>query len=121
MPNQNVVDKIARFENKIYLSSIVWQELLFGVNLMPDGKRKQIFWQYFHHNVLKFPMLVYDKNCADINAKIRANCQKQGKTLSYYDSQIASMGLIHNLIIVTRNIDDFKYIDGLIVENWFEE
>lgn len=69
--------------------------------------------------VALMPMYEYTPKCADIQAKIRAECRAKGKTLSFADSQIASIALFNNAILVTRNVDDFKHIDGLMIENWF--
>jgi tRNA(fMet)-specific endonuclease VapC len=44
----------------------------------------------------------------------------QGRTPSYVDSQIAAIARVHNLILVTRNTDDFADFVDLTVENWFE-
>ncbi len=40
------------------------------------------------------------------------------------DLMIASTAISNNLILVTRNTDDFKpirQISNLMIENWFEE
>lgn len=119
-PNPKVIHNLLIFEQDLYLANIVWQEVLFGVYLMDEGKRKQRFWQFYHDYLLPFPMLVFDKKCAEVNAKIRAIYEKKGKKLPYADSQIASIALTHNLTLVTRNVSDFELIDDLKIVNWFD-
>ncbi|MDO4895833.1 MAG: hypothetical protein Q3971_00610 [Moraxella sp.] len=61
------------------------------------------------------PMYHYTQQCVDIHAKIHAECRAKGKTLSFADSQIVSIALNNHVILVTRNVDDFKAIDGLMI------
>jgi predicted nucleic acid-binding protein len=35
------------------------------------------------------------------------------------DGQIASIAYINNLVLVTNNVSDFQFFDGLKIENWF--
>jgi len=46
---------------------------------------------------------------------------KRGKRIKLADAVIAATALLNNLKLVTRNVDDFKMIDGLEVVNIFEE
>lgn len=118
--NQKVIDNYLANQSKIYLAVTVWQEMCFGYHRMPDGKRKDKIHAFLYEQILALPMLMYDKTCADIHAKMRADCEKKGKTLSYSDSQIASIALAHGLTVVTRNVRDFQAIDGLHIVNWFD-
>lgn len=120
IPNQNVLNKLKQYEYQTNLAVIVWQELLFGVLRMPEGKRKQGFLTFLNDKIARLPLFIYDKDVGDINAKIRSDCEKKGKTLAYSDSQIASIALANDLTVVTRNISDFIAIDGLKVVDWFE-
>lgn len=66
------------------------------------------------------PQLHYTKDCADIHATIRAEAKQLGKTLSYIDSEIASIAIMNNMTLITRNTKDFANITTLKIENWFE-
>ncbi len=44
---------------------------------------------------------------------------RQQKKMSLADSMIAATALVHNIPLVTRNIDDFKHIEGLKLINPF--
>ncbi|SHN92640.1 hypothetical protein BHECKSOX_1185 [Bathymodiolus heckerae thiotrophic gill symbiont] len=37
-----------------------------------------------------------------------------------YDSEIAAVASVNQLVVVTRNTEDFKDFNGLRVENWFD-
>jgi tRNA(fMet)-specific endonuclease VapC len=43
-----------------------------------------------------------------------------GNTLPFADGQIASIAMANDLILITRNVQDFSDITNLKVENWFE-
>ena len=46
----------------------------------------------------------------------------QGKPLSYCDTQIAATAIANGMVLVTRNVSDFKTAKEksfLNVENWF--
>ena len=40
-PNPHVVEMLRRHENQIATATIVWHELLFGCNRLPDSKKRQ--------------------------------------------------------------------------------
>ncbi len=118
--NQNVVEKMMQHRADIRMASTVWHELAYGVAIMPHGKKRQFIYETVYEDFAKIPVFIYDKQCAEIHAQIRANCRKKGKTLAFADSQIASIAMANNAVLVTRNVSDFEGVEGLTVENWFE-
>jgi tRNA(fMet)-specific endonuclease VapC len=42
-----------------------------------------------------------------------------GKMPAFADGQIASIAFCNNLILVTNNVADFQFFDGLMIDNWF--
>ncbi len=117
--NANVSRLMEIHKDEIYLASTVWQELLYGMQIMAEGRKKREISDYLYEGVSKFPVLIYDKQSATIHAQIRANCRKKGKTLAFADSQIASIAMANNAVLVTRNVSDFEGVGGLKIENWF--
>jgi tRNA(fMet)-specific endonuclease VapC len=63
-------------------------------------------------------LLDFDATCADHYARIRAHLEKNGCMIGLHDCQIAATALAHNLIVVTDNLDEFRRVPGLRVENW---
>ena len=41
--------------------------------------------------------------------------------LALYDSEIAAVACVNQLVVVTRNTDDFLIINDLEIENWFDD
>ena len=48
-----------------------------------------------------------------------ANRRQAVKTLELTDMVTAATGLVHDLIVVARNVRHFDHIDGMQIENWF--
>ena len=49
---------------------------------------------------------------------IRYELESIGKMIGPYDILIAATALVHDLILVTSNVDEFSRIKGLKYENW---
>lgn len=124
-PNHLVTDKI--FENIEYsaICSVVWAEALAGVKSMPDGKRKERRWNYWVNHVQRlYEILPFTDFAASVYADLMARLKEKVMTLPKLDLMIAATAISNNLILVTRNITDFKPIQevsNLMLENWFEE
>ena len=122
-PNTNVLTNIQRFEPLCAISAITLQEALFGVELLPDGSRKNRLKEYVEIVKQKFDVIPYDATVAALYAEVVANCNKAGQPRPICDSQIAATALANDLILVTRNTKDFEpiaKITPLKLENWFE-
>lgn len=120
-PNQQLVDEFIANHEHIATAAQVLYELTFGVEQMPDSLRKQKI-AYFLDNVVKatIPILPYDEKAAEWHAKETSRLKKQGINLPFVDTQIAAIAHTNNLILVTRNTDDFRFLHDLKVENWFK-
>ena len=123
-PCQKVFDNLGQYENLCALSSTTWNELLFGVNAMAEGKKKDyIFSKLIDDIQANFPIIQYDNHSAWIHADIRARLKENGRPLDFQDTQIASIAVSNAMILVTRNISHFEPIQEvspLMLENWFE-
>ena len=122
-PNTNVLTNIQRFEPLCAISAITLQEALFGVELLPDGSRKNRLKEYVEIVKQKFDVIPYDATVAALYAEVVAKCNKAGQPRPICDSQIAATALANDLILVTRNTKDFEpiaKITPLKLENWFE-
>lgn len=123
-PDPKVITNIDEKSLFSVICAPVWYELQKGVELLPDGRKKSMLWNYNNDYVRTvYPILPYDEHCATIQADIFGRMIKNGTPVSASDAQIAATALANNLIIVTRNTKDFEPIQkefSLCVENWFE-
>ena len=119
IPNENVVNNINIHKLEIAVATVTIHELLYGCLRLPESRKREILNKYIQESVLSLPILDYDLKSAQYHAQERARLSKIGKIPAYADGQIASIAFSNNLILVTNNVDDFQYFDGLIIENWF--
>ncbi len=60
----------------------------------------------------------FSNEIATIFAKNKAILRKDGIIISDFDLLIGSFALAYNLIIVTNNIEHFRHIPNIKIENW---
>jgi tRNA(fMet)-specific endonuclease VapC len=57
---------------------------------------------------------------ADAAAKIRFDLEKRGVPIGPLDVLIAATALASRAILVTHNLKEFKRIESLEIEDWFD-
>ncbi|WP_341532365.1 type II toxin-antitoxin system VapC family toxin (plasmid) [Nostoc sp. UHCC 0302] len=119
IPNANVLHQLDIYKSEVAVSSVVVHELLYGCLRLPESKRREYLRNYIYESVLNLPVFDYDLKAAQWHAQERARLSQIGKTPAFVDGQIASIAFCNNLILVTNNISDFEFFNGLNVENWF--
>ena len=64
-------------------------------------------------------ILPLDKRAADHAARVRYDLERTGASIGPLDLLIAGTALAFGATLVTNNIEEFKRVAGLRVENWF--
>lgn len=121
-PNAKVMRNLELYAGQYATSSTVWHELQYGVERLPDSKRKESLKAYLvtlENSGL--PILPYDKAASAWFAKERARLAEQGVVATYADGEIAAIAYINQLALVTRNSKDFKHYHFIKIEDWFFE
>ena len=119
-PNLNIVRKLTEHQREIATAAVVFHELLYGCLRLVESQKRQFLLEYINQIPLKMPILSYDPQAAQWHAEERARLSKKvGKTPAFADGQIASIAYSNNLVLVTNNVSDFYFFDGLRIENWF--
>lgn len=121
-PCPAVIDRIERYDGLLAMPSPVWHELLFGLERLEEGRRKRSL-RAFLMEVLapRVPVIPYDDHAAWVHASMRARLEAAGRPLPFVDTQIAAIAISNNLILVTRNLADYKGIQGLALEDWWQD
>lgn len=120
-PSPAVLDRIKGNAASLAISSVTWQEVLYGMFLLPAGKRRDQIEDYLFRRIRPaLPIIGFEERAARWQAEQRASLRQVGKSPSYADSQIAGIAVANDLVLVTRNVDDFADFEGLQIENWFE-
>jgi tRNA(fMet)-specific endonuclease VapC len=118
-PSRLTLQRLAHKGAQCATASVVWNELTYGCERLEPGKRKSELEAYLRAVILtSFPILPYDQEAATWHAFERARQERTGRPGPYVDGQIAAIAAIHDLILVTANVKDFKRFKGLTVEDW---
>jgi tRNA(fMet)-specific endonuclease VapC len=119
IPNANVLHQLDIHKSGVAVSSVAVHELIYGCLRLPESKRREYLRNYIYESVLNLPVFDYDLKAAQWHAEERVRLSQIGKTPAFVDGQIASIAFCNNLILVTNNVSDFEFFNGLNVENWF--
>lgn len=117
-PDQNVLRNWEANRPELVVAAPTWHELLFGIARMPPSERRQLKESFLMELSSLLPILPYDQAAADWHAFERARLVAIGKTPAYVDGQIAAVGAVNQLTIVTTNTSDFAHFTGLAIEDW---
>jgi tRNA(fMet)-specific endonuclease VapC len=101
------------------LMSVVSQaELLVGVELLPNGPRKNEL-RNFYGNLIResAAILPITSEVAEQFASLFVRLRRKGKRIETNDIWIAATAFAHDLVLVTDD-SHFDFVDGLRVENW---
>lgn len=99
--------------NVIAISAVVSHELFYGA--YNSGRPAQNVGVV---DALQFAVLEFDKEDARQSGAIRAFLASRGTPIGPYDVLIAGQAIARNMILITRNIDEFGRVPGLRFENW---
>ena len=97
------------------VSVITLHELVYGA-YKSQAVEKNL--RMAHKMLRPLRKIVFDEDCAEASAKIRAELARQGNPVGLMDTHIAATALVYNLTLVSNNMREFSRIAGLRVENW---
>lgn len=119
-PDPHVIAKLAAHESEFAIPSVVLHEICFGIERLTDSRRRRRLEAYLYDVILPtIPILPHDQNAALWHAKERVRLFSLGCPSPFFDTQIASIAVVNQLILVTRKIHDFSSFHHLVLENWF--
>lgn len=99
----------------IAVCSVVKAELFYGANRSNNPQRTLANQQQFLN---LFGSLPFDDEAAMVYGRIRAYLADRGTPIGGNDLQIAAIALVHDLILVTHNTEEFSRVPGLRWEDW---
>jgi len=118
-PNQRVIDFLAHLKES-YLSVITLHELHYGLQLLPEGQRRNSI-----ANKLQNLLTYYNDYIIPVNqaialqaALLRADAKQEGRIVHLADALIASTARVNNWVVATRNTNDFIDSGVDIINPW---
>jgi predicted nucleic acid-binding protein len=121
-PTRRVTDWLAAQQPaRLFTTTISEAEFLYGVALLPTGKRRtsleqaarRMFAEDFANRVLPF-----DSAAAQAFALIAAARREKGRPIGDFDAQIAAIARSHGATVATRNVADFSDCGIEVVDPW---
>ena len=110
-------------DNLFYISAITVGELKRGIEHLDDSDpRKTKLNAWLDSEILdqyRESIVPYDLEAAMKWGGVMGAAGRSGKTRPELDAQIAASALVHDMVVVTRNVDDMAYT-GVRVVNPFE-
>ena len=94
------------------ISAITVDEISFGVNILPAGRRRDRLARVFAEIVDLFgEPIPFDAGAATASAGCRSRRQMDGLPMSLPDSQIAGVAKSKGFTLATLNVRDFQGIE----------
>ena len=117
-PNAAVAAQLKKRRSKeIFASAVSRYELRYGAALRKDADR---LWSLLQREVLPVATwLPVTQEVAELGGEISADLRRKGRACGDLDPLLAATALVHDLILVTRNVRHFESVQGLALENWF--
>ena len=119
VPNPGVISFLTE-QDELWLASIVVHELEYGLQLLPEGQRRDRLYAS-HAEILagySDRMLPLDRAAAESAALLRAEARRSGRTLDLGDALIAGIAKANDLAVATRNVRDFDGLDVEVFNPW---
>lgn len=114
--SKNVIRLISeKSKNRLYLSSLTIAELAYGVeNSLHVEKNRMALIKF----ISIFNIINFDDSDAVQYGILKAKLKKIGTLIGPIDMLLAAQALCKELIFVTNNVNEFKRVEGLIIEDW---
>ncbi len=105
----------------LFTTTITRGEILHGIRLLPDGKRRRALWDaalaIFNEDFAE-RVLSFDNDAADAYAEVGASRRTAGRPISQFDAMVAGMARSRGASLATRNAKDFESCGIEVVDPW---
>lgn len=121
MPDQNVISWLAGIdENKAYVSALTIGEIKKGAEKRGSTKERSDLLIWLDKLRVRFAgrILPLTEETFVVWGKLIADFEKRGKPRPALDSLLEATALEHDLVLVTRNVRNFKDSQVTILNPW---
>ena len=118
-PDEKVIGWMDRQPaSSLFLSAVTLDEITYGIEILPPGRRKSRLRRVFSEIVDAFEGRVesLDAQAAAESAKARAQRRQVGLPMAVADSQIAGIARSKGFSLATLNVKDFLGVGLALVE-----
>ncbi|MBF0547712.1 MAG: type II toxin-antitoxin system VapC family toxin [Candidatus Riflebacteria bacterium] len=120
-PDKNVSEWMARIQpERLFLTSITVGEIRKGLAKLPNSKRKVKISEWINTLLEEYEsrIISIDLPVAENWGENQGLSENEGKPIPTIDGLIASVARVHNLVLVTRNEQDFENCNVSILNPW---
>lgn len=105
----------------LFTTSINVMELRFGVERLPEGRRKTDLWDVLDFTLSRLVgprVLAFDAPAAALAARIVAKAEASGAPIGQTDAQIAAITAAHGFAVATRDVAPFHMAGLAVINPW---
>ncbi len=121
-PDENFISWMqSKNEDSLYLSVLTFGEIEKGIEKAPDGTKKRNLQLWVEEDLKKRfegRIIPIDLDVSVQWGAIQGAAELSGNPMPAIDGLIAVSGLVHNCIIVTRNISDMEKSLAELLNPW---
>ncbi len=106
----------------LYTTAITLAEICYGIERLPDGRRKKLLRTTADEVFGGFAeqVLAFDARAALRYAAIVSGRDRVGRPIEGFDAQIASICREHQAALASRNGVDFEHTGLEVIDPWHE-
>lgn len=107
----------------LYLTATSLSELLRGIEILPDGRRKGGLGDALNELLLMLfgsRILPFDRKAATAYAPLVGRARSAGRPISVADGRIAAVATVHGFRVATRDVAPFAAAGVPVVNPWKE-
>lgn len=105
----------------LFLTTISVAELLVGVALLPEGKRRSDLHEAYTVDVFKEfedRILAFDRAAAEALPELTLRARRTGRPVGFADSLIGAIALAHGFTVATRDTSPFESMGVGVISPW---
>lgn len=110
----------AQSAETLYISSVTLAELLFGVGVLPDGRRKQKLAATLDGllDLFEGRILPFDTDAARRYSDLAVAARSAGKGFPTPDGYIAAIAVAHGFTVASRDTSAFEAAGIDVIDPW---
>lgn len=119
--DQRVVSWLnAQAVSDVYLTSITLAELMFGIGILADGRRKMALSAALDEiaELFRGRILAFDDDAARHFADLAVTARRSGRGFPLPDGYIAAIAVANGFPVVTRDLSAFEGAGVTAIDPW---
>lgn len=120
--DQNVIDWINRqAAPTLFTTSVTLAEMLIGIELLPEGKRKQSLHMMLDEvsaRLFNGRILPFEAQAARTMAEVNRIAVSKGYNMTFADCEIAAIAAFHGFAVATRDEAPFRAAGLSVINPW---